>query len=169
MNDTYILLGGNSGDREMLLREAIRLIADEAGHISRQSSIYETEPWGFLSDSPFLNQAILLHTGFGPEVLLSKLLSIENKLGRKRASSGYVSRTIDLDILLFNDEIISSKKLQVPHPRLQLRRFAMVPLDEIAGDYIHPVFLTTIHQLALDCPDSLKVRVFKSFAGVHVN
>jgi 2-amino-4-hydroxy-6-hydroxymethyldihydropteridine diphosphokinase len=169
LNNTYILLGGNSGDRELLLEEAIRLIAGEAGRIIRQSSIYETEPWGFHSDSLFLNQVILLHTPFSPNALLSKLISIEKKLGRKRCNNGYAPRTIDLDILLYNHEIINNRKLQVPHPRMQLRRFAMVPLDEIAGEYIHPVLLTTIHQLVLECPDSLNVRLFKSFTRVHVN
>ena len=168
MNNTYILLGGNSGDREFLIEEAIRLISREAGNVMRQSSIYETEPWGFLSDAPFLNQAILIQTPLSPSVLLSKLISIEKKLGRKRNNGSYSSRTIDLDILFYNDLIISSKRLQVPHPRMQLRRFAMVPLAEIAGEYVHPVFQVTMRQLDLNCSDRSGVKLFKSIAEVHV-
>jgi 2-amino-4-hydroxy-6-hydroxymethyldihydropteridine diphosphokinase len=169
LNSTYILCGGNSGDRELLIEEAIRMISSEAGKVMKKSSIYETEPWGFLSDAPFLNQAILIQTPLSPTVLLSKLISIEKKLGRKRNNGGYSSRTIDLDILFYNDLIISSKRLQVPHPRMQLRRFAMVPLAEIAGEYLHPVFRVTMRQLVLNCPDRSGVRLFKSIAEVHVN
>jgi 2-amino-4-hydroxy-6-hydroxymethyldihydropteridine diphosphokinase len=169
LNYSCILVGGNSGDRETSLESAVRLIEQEAGNVIRQSSIYETEPWGFLSDTPFLNQVILVQTPLSPSLLLSALNSIEKKMGRKRDNGGYTSRVIDLDILFYNDCVIRTKKLQIPHPKMQFRRFVMVPLNEIAGEYVHPVLKVTLHQLALDCPDRLSVKLFKSFAEVHAN
>jgi 2-amino-4-hydroxy-6-hydroxymethyldihydropteridine diphosphokinase len=170
LNNSYILLGGNSGNRAFFLEEAIRLISKEAGDVMKHSCIYETEPWGFQSDITFLNQVILIQTPLSPSGLLTKLTSIEKQLGRKRDKSNkgvYSSRVIDLDILFYNDQIVSSKRLQIPHPRMHLRRFTMVPLAEIAGECIHPVFHQTVRQLARDCPDQSDVKLYKSFTGVH--
>lgn len=137
-NKVYILLGTNLGNREENLKKAIEKISAFCIRIIVRSSIFETTPWGFKSDQLFLNQVIMVETQLKAFDLLDKLLKTEKQLGRKRIGTGYQSRTIDLDILYFNDEIIQSDTLIIPHPRLHTRSFTMVPMAEIAPDFIHP-------------------------------
>ena len=161
MNKVYILLGGNLGNREKLFSEAREMIRNEIGAITKLSSIYETESWGFNTEQLFLNQVILIETEYSAIDTLSLLLNIEKQLGRKRSSNNYESRSIDLDILFFNDTINNSKELQVPHPRLHQRMFTLVPLNEIASQKIHPVFNEKISTLKEKCSDKSKVNLFK--------
>ena len=156
MNHTYILTGGNQGDRLQQLATALEHIKT-LGTIQVVSGIYETAAWGKTDQPDFLNQVIHLETELGPEPLMDALLQIESKMGRQRTEK-YDPRTIDLDILYFNDDIIDEPGLMIPHPRIQLRRFVLEPLYEIAPNLVHPVFGKTTYQLLLDCPDPLPVK-----------
>lgn len=157
-HQTFISLGSNQGDRFHYLQEAIQAIFTEIGSIQKISPVYETASWGFEADD-FLNAVVLLNTRFSPEQALKKLLKIENKLGRVRnKKERYESRTIDLDILYFNDEIIASKALQVPHLTLQTRRFVLQPLCDIAPDFVHPTLKKTNSQLLANCADETNIQ-----------
>lgn len=163
MNESFILLGSNIGKREQLIKDAISCIVDKYGTLIRKSSLYESEPWGFESEFNFLNQVILIETKLNPHELLEQLLKIEIDLGRDRTNKyeTYVSRPIDIDILYYNNDVIDSIDLIVPHPRLHLRAFTLMPLCEIAPDYVHPFFLKTNKELLYECKDNLKVNVYK--------
>lgn len=162
-NVAYILLGGNVGNREQLLAEAIDKIEHSAGPILTLSTIYETDSWGFESGEKFLNQVIKINTSLSPHDLLYQLKKIETSLGRiRKKSKEYTNRTIDLDILLFQDLIIHDSDLNIPHPRMHLRKFTLVPLAEIAGLEVHPELNLNIDELLKQCQDDLKVHVFSS-------
>ncbi len=125
MNTAFLLTGGNVGDRAGFLTEAAFRITAGTGHVLQNSSIYETAPWGNPDQAPFLNQVLRIRTGLEASSLLDHLLDIERQLGRARAEK-YGPRTIDIDILFFNQEIIRSTTLVVPHPHLAERRFVLV-------------------------------------------
>ena len=156
MSEVLILLGGNQGNKQKIFSETIKLIEKEIGRIKISSSIYETEPWGFVSD-PFWNQAIIVETALSPGDTLSCALSIENSLGRKRLSENYEARPIDIDILFYDDLQIDTPNLTIPHPLIAQRRFILVPLTEIAPEKIHPVTGLTIKEMLQICPDKLRV------------
>jgi len=160
MNKAYLLIGGNLGDRNKNLNEAIDRIARECGKIIKQSSLYETAAWGKTDQSAFLNQALVLQTELSPVELMKKLLGIEEKMGRQRKEKND-PRIIDIDILFFEDKILDTEFLTLPHPQIQNRRFALVPLNEIAADLIHPIFKKTISTLLKECPDKLEVKKLK--------
>jgi len=154
MHDVYLLIGGNIGNRALILSQALALIRKRVGRIIRRSSVYETEPWGFEDQRPFLNQVLRVRTALTPGSLLSAVLQIELVLGRIRQSEQYHARTIDIDILFYDSEIISQKQLTIPHPLLHRRRFTLVPLAEIAPSLVHPVFNSTVEDLLAVCTDS---------------
>jgi 2-amino-4-hydroxy-6-hydroxymethyldihydropteridine diphosphokinase len=156
LNKAYLLIGGNVGDMILHLHQATELLNLECGKIDALSSIYETAAWGNVYQPPFLNQALLLKTPFTAPALMTKLLLIEEKMGRKRLEK-YGPRLIDIDILLFNNEIHESASLTIPHPELQNRMFALIPLAEIAGGFVHPVFKKSISRLLQECKDELEV------------
>ncbi len=162
MSETYLLLGGNIGDTKAILNDAIKIIESLCGSVLKRSSVYKTEAWGFKSEQAFLNQVILLQTKLSPEVLLHTILSIEQQLGRERnTNEGYSSRLIDIDILFYENLIINEESLTIPHPLLHKRRFTLMPLNEIAKDYIHPIFIKSINELLLDCPDNSIVNLYE--------
>jgi 2-amino-4-hydroxy-6-hydroxymethyldihydropteridine diphosphokinase len=156
MNKAYLLIGGNIGDRENYLEKARDLIVKRTGRIVTASSIYETAAWGIEDQSAFLNQVLLVQTELIAFDLLDRLLNIEEELGRKRMIK-FGPRIIDLDILLFNDDVINENNLKVPHPALPNRRFALIPLCEIAPTYHHPVINKSIEALLVECKDELPV------------
>jgi len=158
MNEVFLCLGGNLGNRLENIEKAITLIANHLGAIVTKSSVYETAPWGSSSTKKHLNQCLLLHTKFESQRLMTELLAIEKKLGRKRGSSKNGDRVIDIDILLFNNETIKSKHLEVPHPRMHLRNFVLVPLNEIAPTKKHPILKKTINSLLKSSTDKLLVK-----------
>ena len=134
------------GEREVMLDRARTLIEHHCGKIIKTSSVYETEPWGFEADTPFLNQALLVDTPLLPEALLNCCLRVETALGRKRpttSGSTYTSRNIDIDVLFYEEEVCSTQTLTLPHPHLHLRKFALEPLAEVAPKWIHPLFGVT--------------------------
>lgn len=156
-NKVYLLIGGNMGDREGFLSAAVVKIREECGAIIRQSSLYQTAAWGIENQASFLNQALEIETHLPADELLTAILCVEEKLGRKREIK-YGPRIIDIDILMFNDEIVSSEGLTIPHAQMQARRFVLMPLCEIAPTKIHPVLQKSIAQLLEECPDTLAVQ-----------
>ena len=157
MNISYLLIGGNEGDRTGTMAMARERIESVAGTIRSRSSLFETAPWGKTDQPDFLNQALLLETGLDAPTLLQALLGIEAQMGRRRGEK-YGSRIIDIDILFFNDAIIHQPGLQIPHPEIQNRRFALAPLEEIAPAYIHPVLGVSVRELLINCTDPLAVK-----------
>ncbi len=157
MNRAWLLTGSNMGERENYLAAARLEIALQCGIVHKVSSIYETAAWGKTDQPAFLNQAIGLETTLNARQLIRRILKIEKQLGRVREEK-YGPRLIDIDILLFGDEIHNYDLLKLPHPELPNRRFALLPLSEIAGEIIHPVLQLSIAGLLARCPDVLEVK-----------
>lgn len=157
MNQAYLLTGGNMGNRRENLAKAFESIKKDCGPVLKASSIYETAAWGKNDQPSFLNQVLEIEMALTPPQLLKTILHIEEKIGRVRQEK-YGPRIIDIDILLFNDEVHQLPMLKIPHPQLQNRRFVLAPLAEIAPDLIHPVLKKTIAELLAICPDKLAVK-----------
>ncbi|MCL7765131.1 2-amino-4-hydroxy-6-hydroxymethyldihydropteridine diphosphokinase [Polaribacter sp. Z014] len=154
---TYLSLGTNQGNKLENLQNAINLIADDIGGILKISSIYKTPSWGF-DGNDFYNICIKVSTNQQPEALMSSLLKIENELGRQRSTKeGYQDRNIDIDILLFEDHIIFSKTLIVPHSKMLQRKFVLIPLSEIAPTVIHPIEKKQISICIQGCDDTSEI------------
>ena len=158
--EVYLLLGSNVGDRDSNLSRAIELIKSSAGELIKVSSLYETAAWGKTDQAAFLNQAVCIATAHSPLELLNHLKNIEKEVGRI-STEKWGPRVIDIDILFYDSEIIQEPELQVPHPYLPVRRFALLPLSEIAGDFIHPVLRRSVNALLSECPDGSDVRLYK--------
>lgn len=162
-NRVALLIGGNQGDRRALMAQARELIGERIGRVVAASGVYESEPWGtFGSESgelrveSFLNQAVVVETALTAREVLEEALRIETQLGRRRPQGRevspagervYHSRTMDIDIIFYNDEVIDTPELTVPHPRMHLRRFVLEPLAEIMPEYRHPVLKKTVRCL----------------------
>lgn len=159
MNRAYLLTGGNLGNREDNLAKARELLNGQCGIIITASSLYETAAWGKTDQPAFLNQALAVDTLLTARQLLRRILKLEKQMGRVRKEK-YGPRIIDIDILLFNEEKHDYKFLTLPHPEMQNRCFALLPLAEIAPGIIHPVFEKTIAKLLIDCPDELAVKKY---------
>lgn len=157
MNEAILLLGGNEGNRRENLKSSIAQIEEKIGRIQKRSSVYESDPWGFEAENRFLNQVVAVETALTPEALLREIHEIEISLGRKRSETGYASRTVDIDILFYNDAVVDLPNLQIPHPRLHERAFTLAPLCEILPEKRHPVLQKTIAALRQECPDRMKV------------
>lgn len=151
---TYLSLGSNQGDKLKTLQKAIHDIAENIGAIQKISSVYKTSSWGYEGED-FCNICISVSTYLQPEILLKKLLGIENKYGRERKkTNGYSDRKIDIDILLFDNEIIFSKEVTIPHPRMLERKFVLVPLVEIAKNTLHPIEKKQLVSCLNNCSDT---------------
>ncbi len=161
MNKTYLLIGGNIGNRIAILETAINLIEKKLGNITNRSSIYETGAWGNTNQPDFLNQVLLLETKLNAVKCMQQIFLIENKMGRVRDKKND-PRIIDIDILFFNDEIINDPGLSIPHPQIQNRKFVLVPMNELSPNLFHPVVKKTINNLLSTCTDPLEVRLLNS-------
>lgn len=153
----YLLLGSNLGDRVARLAQARHDLAATAGRLVAASALYETAAWGLEDQPAFLNQVLALETELDAPALLAACLAAEQQQGRERLVR-WAARTLDVDILFFGQEIMATPSLTVPHPALPGRRFALVPLAEVAPQLMHPQLHRTIGQLLTDCPDPLPVR-----------
>lgn len=160
MKEVILLTGGNLGNRQENLAQAKLLIEQRCGNVIKSSSLFETAPWGKTNQPNFLNQVLIVETGLHPIALLEAILGIETDMGRTRGVKND-ARTIDIDILYFGQEIHSEPFLSIPHPEIKNRRFVLVPLNEIAPNFIDPVHQQSINQLLTSCTDMLEVHKFE--------
>ena len=149
----YLGIGGNIENRYNYILETQKHIEERIGEIIALSPIYETPPWGFKAETNFLNRVAKAETTLNVNELLIEINEIEKNLNRQRSKDGYISRTADIDILFYGSEIINTPNIEIPHPRLHKRNFVLLPLNDIASDFIHPVLKKTIYQLIAECND----------------
>lgn len=162
MSIIYLLLGSNLGNRKKNLEHARIKISQQIGEILILSSVFETEPWGFEEETRnFYNQGIQVRTTLPPNVVLDKILDIENEMGRVRKEKTYEARIIDIDILFYNHEIIDDERLTIPHPGIPDRRFTLEILNEIAPTLVHPKLGKDIKYLLEECADHKKAWTLK--------
>lgn len=160
----YIGLGSNEGDRVAHLQFALKNLENRVGKIIHRSSLYASEPWGFESDNGFLNAVVALESELSPEDLLTTLHQIETEAGRiRKSTSHYSDRTLDLDILYFGEEQIDTEKLKVPHPAIADRKFVLLPMHEIAPDWMDVRHQQSIRNLLKNCKDYSTVNKTFSF------
>ena len=164
-NTAYILLGTNLGDRVKYLNLAKTEITRKDILVVGSSSIYSTKPWGVEDQPDFLNQVLKIQTTFSPRELLTELLEIEKTAGRTRENK-WGPRTLDIDILFYNEDIVDLPDLTIPHPQLHLRRFTLEPLNEIAPDLIHPGLKLSINKLLDVCPDENQASIADTSASL---
>lgn len=155
---TYLGIGSNLGKRRENLRQAQLFLEQKAGNIVKVSSVYETEAWGIEAQPAFLNQVLALRTTLPPEELLEVILQIERDMGRMRTIK-WGERLIDIDILFYNDQILQTEKLRIPHPFVQDRNFVLAPLAEIAADFVHPILDLSIIEILNNSKDILSVKI----------
>ena len=161
MEAVYLCLGGNVGDTRNYPQNAVAMIGRRVGRVVSQSAVYQSEPWGFSAEQMFLNQIVVVETALEPQMVLERCLQIETELGRTRSGNGYEPRVIDIDIIFFGSRIIDSPNLKVPHPLMHQRNFVLKPLCEIASDFVHPVFGSTVKQLTAICDDKSEVAAIE--------
>jgi 2-amino-4-hydroxy-6-hydroxymethyldihydropteridine diphosphokinase len=160
MSVAYLLIGGNLGNRLAYLEDTQAKMQQRGIKIINSSSIYETAAWGKTDQPSFLNQVLVIDTELAAQNLLQELLSIEKELGRSRDEKNG-PRTIDIDILYFESQIIKQTGLSIPHERIPMRRFVLVPLAELIPAYVDPSTKKTINQMLSDCCDHLDVVLYK--------
>lgn len=152
MSKVYLSIGSNKGNRSVLINKAIDEIEKKIGKIISRTSIYQSKSWGFDSND-FYNLSLLIDTDIEPKSLLINLKKIEKSMGREDIDGSYSDRFIDIDILFYDNIIIDSEDLKIPHPKIAIRKFVLVPMLEIADDYVHPILNKTIRQLDNECDD----------------
>ena len=162
VNYVYLLLGSNIEPRLDYINRASAEIENRVGLITDKSSLYESEAHGFVSNTRFINQVLKVKSLHSAENMLEVILDIEKELGRERQYEGYSSRTIDIDILYYNENIFNLDHLVIPHPRLHKRRFTLMPLNEIASDYMHPIINRSNKELLENCEDVSEVNKFNN-------
>ena len=160
MNIVYLQLGSNLGDREQLISHAIQEVVEHVGAVNSRSQIYESTPWRVDGQENYLNQIIEVRTFLSAEEILAVILTIENNLGRVRIEK-WGERLIDIDVIFFNNDIIETADLCVPHKHMHERNFVLVPLNEIAPDFIHPKYNKTVCQLCDESKDTEKIVIYE--------
>ncbi len=158
MHKVFLGIGGNIGNKPQNFMRAYQLIDQKLGKITVKSSVYETPPWGFHSENKFWNQVLCIETIFEAEELLWRIKEIEESFGLKSKEERFTDREMDVDILYFDDDFYESKGLIIPHPRIQERKFVLVPLVEIAPDFKHPLLRMTNLTLLENCHDESIIR-----------
>ncbi len=163
MMKLYLLLGGNIGNCKECFAKAREMLIENVGEELQISALYESEAWGFESEHKFLNQVLIYSTKLSPDAVLQQTQMIEKKLGRlAKTTIAYESRPIDIDILFYENEIVDLPYLKIPHPLLHQRRFTLMPLEEIASNFMHPVLKKHIYELLAECEDqSVVMRILK--------
>ena len=157
MNTAFLILGGNQGEKFKNISIAKEAIKINIGNIQKESHLVLTKAWGNVHQPDFLNQVIEITTVLPAEKLLEELLKIEKSLGRVRTEQKWIERTMDIDILFYNNDVINTSNLIIPHPLLHERNFVLVPLQEIAKDYKHPIFNKSVTEMLNSCLDELEV------------
>ncbi len=158
LNKVYIGVGTNLGDKPANIERAYQLIGQYIGDVLKKSSMYTSEPWGFVSENDFINTMIIVNTDKSQMSVLEQLKMIESEMGRvQRKTEVYESRIIDLDIIAFNQEIFEQNELIIPHQHLQNRNFVLEPLNEIDNEWVHPVSGKSISDLILNSKDDSKI------------
>jgi 2-amino-4-hydroxy-6-hydroxymethyldihydropteridine pyrophosphokinase len=158
----YILFGSNIGNKKQYILDAQNLVKQNIGEIIAESSLYESEAWGFACDDSFLNKIIVVESNLNAFEILDITQKIELQLGRVReTTNSYQSRTIDIDILFYDNKILETENLTIPHPQIQNRKFTLIPLAEIASDFVHPKLQKTILELLKKCNDNGCVTIIK--------
>ena len=154
----YFGLGSNIGNRKENLHNAISMLLEKVGKIIKTSAIYESEAWGYKSDNRFLNMVAAVETMLLPEELLVEIKNIERLFGRpQKTSDGYEDRPIDIDILFYDNQILETAELSIPHPRIVRRKFVLAPMVEIAPDFVHPFLCKNIKELNELCVDPIQL------------
>jgi len=159
MTNVVLGIGGNEGDKKVIFSKVNQIIMSEVGKLVARSPVYETEPWGFDAEHDFWNQVLVVETNLTARDVLKTVLDIEARMGRMREGEGYASRPMDIDILLYGQEVINDPDLIVPHPLMAERNFVVFPLADICPDLIHPVLKKTIRELKETCPDQGGIRI----------
>jgi 2-amino-4-hydroxy-6-hydroxymethyldihydropteridine diphosphokinase len=160
MEKLVLIIGGNLGNRLLLISKTVELLNQIFGPLQKASSIYESSPWGGNSSGNYLNQVLIYATDLSPEYILEHIQKIEKSLGRQRDLK-WGNRTMDIDILYYGEKKISTNHLQIPHPYLAERKFVLVPLKEVLSDFIHPVIKKTTDQLNEECMDKSEVTLYQ--------
>lgn len=158
MHKVFLGIGGNIGNKQDNFSKVLRFISEDMGEIVLLSPVYETPPWGFRSVEYFWNQVLMVETSFMPEELLDKIAQIERWFGRERKPGGYTSRGMDIDILYYDDAVMETETLVIPHPLIPQRKFVLVPLADIAPGFIHPLLKLTTLQMLQNCPDISNIK-----------
>ncbi len=156
-NIIYLSLGSNLGNKLQNLEAAQKLIGIQLGSIGSVSQVYESNSWGYFSENTFYNCCLSVTTTMDPGSLMEGIWSIERILGRVREGRGYADRLIDIDLLLYGNEVVDDPGLNVPHPKMEERRFVLEPLVEIAADMVHPLNGLTIREMLEKCQDPGKI------------
>ena len=152
----YLSTGSNIGDRKAHLSNAYKFISEHIGPVINLSSVYESEAWGMEKQRGFFNQVLCVETELNPDEALQRINAIENEMGRIREDK-WAARTIDIDILFYDDLVLEKEGLIIPHPFIQERNFILVPFLEFAPEYLHPKLNQSIRELYFSCADKLKV------------
>ena len=158
MHQVFLSIGGNLGNKRSNFDKVYTHIQNELGSIILRSSVYETPAWGFDAEDPFWNQVLCIETHLNPSEILEIINKIDAAFGRKRISEGYSSREMDVDILYFDSEVFKTEDLNIPHPLLHNRLFVLVPLAEIAPDFVHPVLQLTSNEMLNICEDKSEIK-----------
>jgi len=161
MEIVFLSIGTNLGNRQRNLDKAVSGIKEFIGPVIKSSSVYETEPWGFSTSHEFLNMVMKVETMLDPIVLLGVIHKIETLLGRIRNEDKYISRLIDIDILIYGNQVINEKDIKIPHPLMHERRFVLVPMCELEPDMLHPRLKMSYASLLMSCSDKCKVKLFR--------
>jgi len=160
MAKVFFSLGSSLGDRRKTLIGAINSIENHIGSVLKTSNVFETEPWGFQDKNMFLNMAVLVQTKLSPEQILQKSQQIEKLYNRKKTGNNYEARTLDIDIVFYDNLVFDNSFLQIPHKFAHKRIFVLLPIAEIAPDFVHPILKQTISRLLKNCDDKTSIKIF---------